>query len=113
MGPYIMRDIILILPPTLGWKIDSLADNKDDDIDTTFYDILIPEPVAPPASSSHAVQPSSKVNSVILDSIHSLSNDIRGLREDVNSHLSTLETQMASLLAHFPSTPPFSPHHDD
>ncbi|MBA0556081.1 hypothetical protein Golob_026215 [Gossypium lobatum] len=28
--------------------------------------------------------------------------------EDVNSSLSTLETQ----LAHFPSMPPFSPHHD-
>ncbi|MBA0573517.1 hypothetical protein Golob_000789, partial [Gossypium lobatum] len=33
--------------------------------------------------------------------------------EDVNSRLSTLDTQMASLLARFPSTPPFSPHHDD
>ncbi|MBA0575252.1 hypothetical protein Golob_024342 [Gossypium lobatum] len=33
--------------------------------------------------------------------------------EDVNSHLLTLEMQMASLLARFPSTPPFSPLHDD
>ncbi|MBA0731235.1 hypothetical protein Golax_023292 [Gossypium laxum] len=34
------------------------------------------DPVPPLPSSSHAAQPFSKVNSAILDAIHSLSNDI-------------------------------------
>ncbi|KAK5775508.1 hypothetical protein PVK06_043405 [Gossypium arboreum] len=94
-------------------KHDQLGDNDNGDVDPTFDDILEPEPISPPPSSSHAAQPSSEINSVILDAIHSLSNNIQGLREDVNSRLSTLEMQMTSLLARFPSTPPFSPHHDD
>ncbi|KAH1031802.1 hypothetical protein J1N35_043976 [Gossypium stocksii] len=99
-----------------------------------FEDFSAPVHAPPPTSSSHATQPSSKVNSAMLDAILSLSNDVWGLRkedrtnsdevwglreefqsyrEDVNSRLSTLESQMASLLACFPSTPPFSPPHDD
>ncbi|MBA0799786.1 hypothetical protein Gohar_010276, partial [Gossypium harknessii] len=69
-------------------KHDQPGDNKDDNIDAAFDDILKPNPVAPPPFSSHAAQPSSEVNSAILDAIHSLHNDIRGLRKDVNSHLS-------------------------
>ncbi|MBA0717689.1 hypothetical protein Golax_005483 [Gossypium laxum] len=53
-----------------------------------------------------------EINSAILDAIHFLGNDVWGLRDDVNSRLSTLVTQMASLLARFPSTPPFSPSVD-
>ncbi|KAH1113977.1 hypothetical protein J1N35_007355 [Gossypium stocksii] len=94
-------------------KYDQPGENKDDDVDAAIDDIPAPNPVPRPPSSSHVAQPSSEVNSAILDAIHSLSNDIRGLREDVNSHLSTLETQMASLLARFLSTPPFSPYPDD
>ncbi|MFQ6667206.1 hypothetical protein Gotur_033307, partial [Gossypium turneri] len=69
-------------------KHDRLGDNKDDNVDASFDDISVLEPISPPPSLSHAAQSSSKVNSAILDAIHSLSNDIRGLREDVNSHLS-------------------------
>ncbi|KAH1055972.1 hypothetical protein J1N35_034037 [Gossypium stocksii] len=94
-------------------KHDQPRDNQDDDVDAAFDDILVPDPVAPPPSSSHAAQPSSKVNSAILDAIRSLSNNIQGLREDFNSRLSTLERQMASLFARFPSTPLFSSYHDD
>lgn len=112
---------------SITWiKSDQLVENEDEDIEATFEDIpehdhvLSPEHFPPPASSSHAAQPSSKINGVILDAIHSLGNDVRGPRDKVRSHrdkvnsrLSTLEMQMTSLLAHFPSTPPFSPHDDD
>ncbi|MBA0784466.1 hypothetical protein Gotri_026677 [Gossypium trilobum] len=106
-------------------KRDHQVENEDEDVEGVFEDIPTPEPVlspkhAPPSVlSSPAVQPSSKINGVILDAIHSLSNDGRGLRDEVQSHrdevnsrLSTLEMQMTSLLAHFLSTPPFSPHDD-
>ncbi|KAK5785818.1 hypothetical protein PVK06_040437 [Gossypium arboreum] len=57
-------------------KHDQLGGNEDDHVHATFDDILDPDPIPPPHSLSHAAQPSSKVNSAILDAIHSLSNDI-------------------------------------
>ncbi|MBA0798217.1 hypothetical protein Gohar_008830 [Gossypium harknessii] len=57
-------------------KHDQPGENEDDDVDATFDDISAPDPVPPPPSLSHAAQPSSEVNSAILDAIHSLSNDI-------------------------------------
>ncbi|KAK5825994.1 hypothetical protein PVK06_020893 [Gossypium arboreum] len=59
--------------------------NEDDDNEGSFQDILalehVPSPDhAPPlASSSEAAQPSSEINGVILNAIHSLSNNVRGL----------------------------------
>ncbi|KAH1073639.1 hypothetical protein J1N35_025967 [Gossypium stocksii] len=44
------------------------------------------------ALSFQASQPSSELNTAILDAIHSLGNDVRGLRKDVNTRLSTLES---------------------
>ncbi|KAK5840016.1 hypothetical protein PVK06_008880 [Gossypium arboreum] len=82
--------------------------------------IFLPNHVPPLASSSYAAQPSSEINGAILNAIHSLKNDVQGLRDKVRSHrdkvnsrLSTLEMQMTSPLAHFSSTPPFSPHDDN
>ncbi|KAH1114877.1 hypothetical protein J1N35_008255 [Gossypium stocksii] len=63
-------------------KSDHLVENKDEDIEGAFEDILTPEHVpsleqAPsPASSSLTTQPSSKINGAILDAIHFLSNDV-------------------------------------
>ncbi|KAK5775233.1 hypothetical protein PVK06_043105 [Gossypium arboreum] len=86
----------------------------DDDIDCAFKDIPThehihsPKYVPPLASVSHATQPSFKINGDILDAIHSLSNDVQELVEEVRSHkdevnsrLSTLETQISSLLITF------------
>ncbi|MBA0750751.1 hypothetical protein Gogos_002140 [Gossypium gossypioides] len=56
------------------------------DVEGAFEDILTPEHASPPTSSSQATQPSSQINGVILDAIHSLSNDIQGLRDEVRSH---------------------------
>ncbi|KAK5819223.1 hypothetical protein PVK06_024195 [Gossypium arboreum] len=50
--------------------------NEDDNIDATFEDVLALEPTPPPASSSHAAQPSSEVNSTILDAIYFFRNDV-------------------------------------
>ncbi|KAK5836717.1 hypothetical protein PVK06_012517 [Gossypium arboreum] len=107
-------------------KSDHLEENEDDDIHVAFEDISIheqvpsPKHVPPTALSSHTALASSEINGAILDVIHSLGSDVRGLqykvrshRDKVNSRLSMLETQMASLLAHFPLTPLFSPHNDD
>ncbi|MBA0662362.1 hypothetical protein Goklo_006495, partial [Gossypium klotzschianum] len=57
-------------------KHDHPTDNEDDGVDIGLDDIQVPYPIAPPASSLHAAQPFSEVNSVVLDAIHSLSNDI-------------------------------------
>ncbi|KAK5819549.1 hypothetical protein PVK06_024557 [Gossypium arboreum] len=54
-------------------KHDQRRDSDDDDIDTAFDDISEPEPISPLPSSSHADQPSSEVNSAILNTVHSLS----------------------------------------
>ncbi|MBA0784938.1 hypothetical protein Gotri_026440 [Gossypium trilobum] len=106
-------------------KSDHLVENEDENVEGAFEDIPAPEHVPspehalPPVSSSPNAQPSFEINGVILDVIHSLSNDVQGLRDEVRSHrdevnssLSTLEMQMASLFTRFPSTPPFSPHDD-
>lgn len=101
-------------------KSDHSADNEHDNLDVVFEDFSALEHVPPPASSSQASQPSYEINNAILAAMRSLRNDVRGLLKEVQSHkkdvkswLSTLETQMASLLARFPSTPRFSPHNDD
>ncbi|KAK5840133.1 hypothetical protein PVK06_009012 [Gossypium arboreum] len=102
-------------------KRGNLAADDDDDYDDegAFEHIPSPWHASPPTSSSYATQPSSEVNSAILDAIHLLSNYVRGLkdevrsyREDVNTRLPTLEAQMASLVAHSLSTPPFSTSDD-
>ncbi|KAK5839580.1 hypothetical protein PVK06_008383 [Gossypium arboreum] len=77
-----------------------VADDNDDE--GAFKHVPSPEHAPPLASSSYVVQPFSEVTITLFDAIYSLNNDARGLREDVNSRLSTLEAQMMSLLAHFP-----------
>ncbi|KAK5793774.1 hypothetical protein PVK06_034932 [Gossypium arboreum] len=85
--------------------------NEDDDVKSAFEDILITE---------HATQPSFDISVLIVDALHFLSNDVWGLRDKFRSHINyvcsqlwTLEMQNASLLAHHPSTPLFSPSDED
>ncbi|KAH1121714.1 hypothetical protein J1N35_004874 [Gossypium stocksii] len=67
---------------TSTWlKSDHPTEHEDDDVDPAFEDFLAQEHAPPPTSSLHFVQPSLKVNSAMLDAIHSLSNEVWGLRE--------------------------------
>ncbi|KAK5811302.1 hypothetical protein PVK06_026631 [Gossypium arboreum] len=84
-------------------KSDHLAENEDKHIESAFKDIPAPEHVPshehapPPASFSQATQPSSEINSVILDVIHSLINNVRGLRDEVPSHKNEVNSKLSTL----------------
>ncbi|MBA0812817.1 hypothetical protein Gohar_026753 [Gossypium harknessii] len=51
-------------------KHDQPGDNEDDDIDTTFDDILVPEPIAPPLSLSHTAPPPPRL--IVISSMLSI-----------------------------------------
>ncbi|KAK5772043.1 hypothetical protein PVK06_048304 [Gossypium arboreum] len=87
--------------------------HEDDDAEGAFEDVLtsehVPSPkhVPLPVAPSQATYSYPNINGAILDALHSLSNNLRGYRDVVNTMLLSLEMQMASLLAHYPLTPPF------
>lgn len=57
--------------------------NENVDVEGIFEDIPSLEHVPSPTTSSQATQPSSDVNVFILDALHSLSNNVWGLKDEV------------------------------
>ncbi|KAK5842236.1 hypothetical protein PVK06_004570 [Gossypium arboreum] len=97
MGHFTMPVIIMLPTSANGAKSGHSAVNEDDDVEGAFEDILAPKHVPPLATSSQATQPSSEINVSIIDALHSLSNDVQGLKDKVRTHRDKINSWLSTL----------------